>query len=93
MCIVYVDDLIFWSRDVAKIDRVTMELCKFGVALEQEDYAAGFLGVKMECDSNTGLLEIKQTGLIERVVEALGLDDGYARGKHTPAETKPIIAW
>ncbi len=29
--------------------------------------------------------------LIERVVEALGLDDGYAWGKHTPAETKPLI--
>jgi hypothetical protein len=34
---------------------------------------------------------MKQTGLIERVVEALGLDDGYARGKHTPAETKPLV--
>jgi hypothetical protein len=85
MCIVYVDDLLFWSRDVAKIDRVAMELCKLGVALEQEDDAAGFLGVKMERDSNTGLLEMTQTGLIERVVEALGLDDGYAWGKHTPA--------
>jgi hypothetical protein len=71
-----------------------MELCKLGVALEQEDDAAGFLGVKMECNSNTGLLKMKQTGgLIERVVEALGLDDRYARGKHTPAETKPIIGW
>ncbi len=43
MCIVYVDDLIFWSRDVEKINRVAMELCKLGVALEQEDDAAGFL--------------------------------------------------
>ncbi len=84
---------MFWSRDVAKIDRVAMELCKLGVALEQEDDVAGFLGVKMEWDSNTGLLEMKQTGLIERVVEAFGLDDGYARGTHTPAETKPIIGW
>ena len=91
MCIVYVDDLIFWSRDVAKIDKVGMELCKLGVALEQEDNAAGFLGVSMERDSSTGLLELKQTGLIERVVEALGLDDGYARVKHTPAETKPLV--
>ncbi len=76
---------------MAKIDRVAMELCKLGVALEQEDDAAGFLGVKMECDSNTGLLKMKQTGLIERVVEALGLDDGHAWGKHTPAETKPLV--
>ncbi len=59
MCVVYVDDLIFWSRDVAKIDMVAMELCKLGVPLKQEDDAAGFLGVKMERDSNTGLLEMK----------------------------------
>ncbi len=39
------------------------------------------------------VLKIKQTGLTERVVEALGLDDGYAWRKHTPAETKPIIGW
>ena len=42
-----------------------MELCKLGVALEQEDNAAGFLGVSMERDSSTGLLELKQTGLIK----------------------------
>ncbi len=70
---------------MANIDRVATELCKLGVVLEQEDNTAGFLGVKIEQDRNTGLLEMKQTGLIERVVEALGLDNGYARGKHTPA--------
>ncbi len=89
--VVYVDNPMFWSRDVANINRVAMELCKLGVVLEQEDDAAGFLRVKMECDSNTGLLEMKQTGLIERVVEALSLDNGYAWGKHTPAETKPLV--
>ena len=55
-----------------------MDLCKLGVALEQEEDAAGFLGVKLERDSDTGTLEMKQTGLIDRVIEALGLDDGYA---------------
>ena len=70
---------------MANIDRVVMELCKLGVALEQEDDAAGFLGGKMERNSNTGLLKMKQTGLIERVIEALGLDDGYARGRLRPS--------
>ena len=51
--------LIFWSHEVANIDRVAIELCKIGVALEQEDNAAGFLGVLMQRDSNTGLLELK----------------------------------
>ena len=63
---------------MANIDKVAMELCKLGAALEQEDDAAGFLGVKMERDSTTGLLEMNQTGLIKRVVEALGMDNGYA---------------
>ena len=76
---------------MAKIDRVAMELCKLGVVLEQEDDAAGFLGVKFDSDSKTGMTEMKQTGLINRVVEAFGLDDGYAQGKHTPAKTKPLV--
>ena len=72
MCVVYVDDEIFWCCNVANINRVVMELCKLGVTLEQEDDAARFLGVKMECNSNTGLLEMKQTGLIERVIGCFG---------------------
>jgi hypothetical protein len=45
----------------------------------------------LERDKNTGLLEMKQTGLIDRVIEALDLDDGYARVKHTPADIKPLV--
>ena len=68
-----------------------MELHELGVDLEQEDDAAGFLGVTLDCDASTGLLEMKQTGLIKRVIEALELDDGYANGKHTPAESMPFV--
>jgi hypothetical protein len=89
--VVYVNDLIFWSRVVPQINQVAMELLKLGVDLEQEDNAAGFLGVTLDRDASTGLLEMKQTGLIKRVVEALGLDDGYTKGKHTPAESKPLV--
>ena len=53
---------------MTNIERVAMELGKLRAALEQEDDAAGFLGVKTEKDSNTGLLEIKQPGLIKIVV-------------------------
>ena len=86
ICVVYVDDLIFWSRDLAHIDRVAFDLCNLGVALAQEDDAAGFLGVNFVHDKSTGLIEMKQTGLTNRVIKALGLDDGYAKGKYTPAE-------
>ena len=51
----------------------------------------GFLGVDFVHDKSTGLIEMKQTGLINRVIEALGLDDGYAKGKYTPAKAKPLV--
>jgi hypothetical protein len=90
-CVVYVNDLIFWSKDVPLINGVAMVLHEFGVDLEQEDNAAGFLGITLDRDGSSGLLEMKQTGLIKRVIEALGLDDGYAKGEHTPAESKPLV--
>jgi hypothetical protein len=68
-----------------------MQLRELGVDLEQEDDAAGFLGVTLDHDGTSSLLEMKQTGLIKRVIEAFGLDDGYAKGKHTPAESKPLV--
>jgi hypothetical protein len=48
------------------------------VDLKQEDNAAGFLGVTLERDPETSLLEIK------RIIKALKLDDG-AKGKFTPS--------
>ena len=91
ICVVYVDDLIFWSKDTADIDITAMQLRDLGVDLKQEDDAAGFLGVTLERDPETGLLEMKQTGLITRIIEALGLDDGCAKGKYTPSESKPLV--
>jgi hypothetical protein len=35
--------------------------------------------------------EMKQTGLIKQVIEALGLDDGLVKGKYTPSESKPLV--
>ncbi len=34
---------------------------------------------------------MKQTGLIKRVIEALGLNDGLVKGKFTPSESKPLV--
>jgi hypothetical protein len=91
ICVVNVDDLIFWSWEVPRINQVAMKLQDLGFDLEKENDAAGFLGVTLDRDAPTGLLEMKQTGSIKRVIEALGLDDGYAKGKHTPAKTKPLV--
>ena len=34
---------------------------------------------------------MKQTGLIKRIIEAVGLDDGSVKGKYTPSESKPLV--
>ncbi len=91
ICICYVDDLLFWAWDEKDIHKLAMALHEQGVDLEQEDDAAGFLGVCLEKDAETGLLEMKQTGLINWVMYMLGLDVRTANGKATPAEHKPIV--
>jgi len=91
MCICYVDDLIFWTLDDSDIDELTDRLISVGVSLEEESGAAGFLGVRMETDHTTGLLELKQTSLIDRVIQTLGLDMGKSSAKFTPAESKPLV--
>ncbi len=68
-----------------------MQLHGLCVNLEQEDDAARFLGVMLERDLETSLLEMKQTGLIKQVIKALGLDDGLVKGKYTPSESKPLV--
>ncbi len=90
ICVIYVDDLIFWSKDVLQLNGVAMQLHDLGVDLEQEDDAASFLGIALDRDGSSDILEMNQTGLIKRVIEPLGLDDGYAEGKHTPAKSKPL---
>ena len=37
-----------------------------------------------------GFLEMKQTGLIDQILEALGLDSELAKNKYTPAEGTPL---
>ncbi len=45
----------------------------------------------LERDPETSLLEMKQTRLMNWVIEALGLDFGLVKGKHTPSESKPLV--
>jgi hypothetical protein len=52
---------------------------------EQEDDAAGFLGVKMT-KTNDRHIEMKQTGLIDRIVEALRLNSKMVTPKWMPAK-------
>ena len=75
ICICYVGDFLFWSKDEAHINVLVILFHEAGVDIQQEDDAAGFLGVRIE-HNESSLLEIKQQGLIVCVIEALGLDIG-----------------
>ena len=69
------------------------QLISIGASLEQESDPAEFLGVGIETDPTKGLMlmALKQTGLIARVIETLGLDVGKSLGKLTHAEAKPLV--
>ena len=89
VAVAFVDDILFWATDEKYINDLGAQLRDQGLLLEEEGDAAGFLGVTMTRD-DSGAMELKQTGLIDRILEALGLDTKHATGKYTPAETSPL---
>ncbi len=64
IAVAFVEDILFWSSDVAYINELGSKLRAQDLLLEQEDDAAGFLGVTMT-QTEEGLLEMKQTRLID----------------------------
>jgi Reverse transcriptase (RNA-dependent DNA polymerase) len=83
VCIVYVDDTLFFSSSQSHINQTLEHLRSEGLELNVEDDVAGFLGVHMKRQSD-GSIEMTQTGLIERIIKALGLEQATTR--ETPAE-------
>ena len=91
ICVMYVDAMLFWAKDASDINALAIRLRDVGVYLEEEGDASGFLGVQMERDPKTGLIEMKQEGPIHRVLEALGLEIGTVNEKATPSEGRPLV--
>ena len=54
------------------------------MALEVEDDVAGFLGVDIKKDPQTGCIRLKQEGLKKKIVEALKIENLPA--VYTPAD-------
>eukprot|EP00957_Ditylum_brightwellii_P046386 3521044-Ditylum_brightwellii.AAC.1 len=53
-----------------------------------ENNAAGFLGVSIKRNEKNQMIMLTQSGLIDRIVEALGLED--AMGLEAPVEVAPL---
>ena len=47
--------------------------------------------MNLERERNKGFLEMKQTGLIQHVIEAVGLDDIMVKGGFTPSDQRPLV--
>ena len=82
ICLVYVDDLLFFSPSMNHIDEMLENLGKEALKLTKEDDVAGFLGVDLVKHTD-GTIEMKQEGLIESIITALDLE--LANPKETPA--------
>ena len=90
--IVYVDDILLFSKDDKEITRVISALQAQGVQIRREGSAEGFLGVAVDrvSDGIFNKIQMTQTGLTKRIVEALGLCSQYSTSISTPAEAAPL---
>ena len=83
ICLTYVDDCLFFSPAEKYIDDMIARLQDEDMKLSVEDDVAGFLGVHINCRED-GTIELLQTGLIDQIISAMGLEG--ANPKSTPAE-------
>ena len=87
ICLVYVDDTLFFSPKSEYIDEaITAMRESGGIELEREESVAGFLGVHIERDERNGTIKLTQTGLTKRIIEALNT----TKTKQTPAVSEPL---
>ena len=92
ICVCYVDDCLWWSPEQRYIDEA-IERVKVNMDLEVEDSVDGFLGISVDRklgDNGEEEIHLKQKGLIDRVITALGLDKENSNGIRTPAPDAPL---
>jgi hypothetical protein len=85
ICLVYVDDTLLFACSQSDIEAVVHCPTNLGMDLEEEDDVARFLGVLIRRHSSTDpTIELLQTGLIQRIVDALQIS--HPPSKRTPAK-------
>jgi Reverse transcriptase (RNA-dependent DNA polymerase) len=89
ICLVYVDDTLFYASKAEYIDQVIQQIKDSDMDLEVEGEVAGFLGVHMHRDDNQHTITLTQTGLIKRIIEAVGVT--HLPPKCTPADHVPLV--
>ncbi|CAJ1947016.1 unnamed protein product [Cylindrotheca closterium] len=74
MVVLYVDDAGIGAKDPADIDKLIEELRELQFELKNEGDFNEFLGIKFD-KRKDGSVELTQTGLIDKVLEAAGMTD------------------
>ena len=93
VCLCYVDDCLFFATNETLISN-KIELLRekgdneYGFQLEIEDDVAGFLGILIDKSNKEGYIELKQEGLIKRILSATNLEE--CNPAWTPAEKTPL---
>lgn len=86
ICLMYVDDCLFFSADRKLIEKVIEMLRSKELYLTRESDVEGFLGVYIQ--KKGYLVEFKQNGLIERIIKEMDLE--YSNVKETPEEVTAL---
>ena len=88
--VIYVDDLVFYSKSMTTIDSLISTLHDDGIWIRKEGSAEGFLGVDVTRDISFHRITLTQTGLTQHVVEALGVFSRSSTALSTHAKSAPL---
>jgi hypothetical protein len=84
----YVDDCLFFAKDMERIDDFIASLKTEGFVLTEEEDVYAFLGVELKSDPKSGEITLTQTGLIKKLIKYCGMEE--CNPKATPAASTPL---
>jgi Reverse transcriptase (RNA-dependent DNA polymerase) len=88
ICLVYVDDCLFFAKDGSKIDAMIADLQKtFEMTIEGD--VSAFLGIQFKRDENNASITLTQYGLIDKVISLINVTTRHTPDK-TPASPVPL---
>ena len=82
----YCDDCLLLYKSSEAVNTLTKQMKDAGMLFEEESDVAGYLGVLIDRDLNNDTITLRQSGLAQRIVEVLHLDDDTS-SVETPANS------
>jgi hypothetical protein len=93
ICLVYVDDCLFFGRDKNKIRELVQEIQDTGFELTIEEDVYAFLGVEVKFDSESGTVTLTQTGLLKKINSKAAPADSSPLRPGTDADLPHVESW